>query len=913
MLYLYCISINIATYEKEAYIMLKKLLLLTTLAVLIFALSSCSFSIPSFENDTCLSHKDTSGDGICESCGEEAPTVKGDGDFVFFDGGEIAFEVVVEKNLDKSVLSKWQKLASLLSDFGIKLNIKEDVTKGAVDNEILVGLIESRGEAYAFDKYSLGPNGYMIKIVDKKLLITAGSTETLGVATDEFIRDILKVTDKTETIDSSYMKPTQNKIVTQDTFDITSIKIGGEDIKNSTIATDMENETYYEFSKKLQDTIYKKSGYWLPIVSLERESESAIVVAPREIDASPVDSFRISVAAKTLYLESEYSNAFTENAQKFVDDYISIKSGDISFTEGSYRALDVSVVRYSDFGAKGDGVTNDFVAIKNAHDYANISGQQVLADPDATYYISKATINERLYYISIRTNTDWRGAKFIIDDTETTQVEMLKQCESPIIKVESNIDPYVIPKDNLPLINSKYKFGPSTTKIDLGLGYAAMLILRNQDHRISFRYGVSYETGGEIQDELILVDKYGNVDKETRLLYDFEKVTLITVYRADMPELKVENATFTTKASRVDSTILDPAGSGAIVAKYNTPFDRGIHVARSNTSLLNIKHYVEGEFTTAEQKEGLTGANYAGFFSVSKASNVTLKNCILSGRRNYAIGESYDLQADFTNSLRLINCEQHNYYVENESGVMVLGTSTSSVTNKQMYSPISKVAYCKNVEYKDSVISNLYTSRASYNLKIINSTVSEIEIVGGGDFIIENSTIENRRFFNLIPEYGSTWNGTVSIKDTVLDTTVKKPAIFNMVWTNNDYGYVCAVPNIILDGITKTSTGTAFNFITGSGSNKDQDTIATYDNIHVDGAVRTKYEENAKFHSARKTNINPLTPPKYLIVKNNTEGYTFNVSVGSTDVSAKPFFSKTVIRGFKNFPPYDPEEDGIPG
>ena len=29
------------------------------------------------------------------------------------------------------------------------------------------------------------------------------------------------------------------------------------------------------------------------------------------------------------------------------------------------------VVRYSDFGAIGDGVANDFAAIKAAHDYAN--------------------------------------------------------------------------------------------------------------------------------------------------------------------------------------------------------------------------------------------------------------------------------------------------------------------------------------------------------------------------------------------------------------------------------------------------------------------------------------------------------------------------------------------------------------
>ena len=60
---------------------------------------------------------------------------------------------------------------------------------------------------------------------------------------------------------------------------------------------------------------------------------------------------------------------------------------------------------YSDFGAVGDGVTNDFLAIKAAHDRANEIGAKVFADGSKTYYIGK-TGGE---FITVKTSTDLCG------------------------------------------------------------------------------------------------------------------------------------------------------------------------------------------------------------------------------------------------------------------------------------------------------------------------------------------------------------------------------------------------------------------------------------------------------------------------------------------------------------------------
>ena len=48
----------------------------------------------------------------------------------------------------------------------------------------------------------------------------------------------------------------------------------------------------------------------------------------------------------------------------------------------------IGLVHYSDFGAKGDGKTDDIDAIAAAHAFANQHGLLVKADEGATYYIA---------------------------------------------------------------------------------------------------------------------------------------------------------------------------------------------------------------------------------------------------------------------------------------------------------------------------------------------------------------------------------------------------------------------------------------------------------------------------------------------------------------------------------------------
>ena len=72
-------------------------------------------------------------------------------------------------------------------------------------------------------------------------------------------------------------------------------------------------------------------------------------------------------------------------------------------------------VYYSDFGAVGDGVADDFYAVRAAHAYANEQGLPVYAERGKTYRFGKGSGTDT---ITIMTDTHWNGARLVFDDSE---------------------------------------------------------------------------------------------------------------------------------------------------------------------------------------------------------------------------------------------------------------------------------------------------------------------------------------------------------------------------------------------------------------------------------------------------------------------------------------------------------------
>ena len=74
-------------------------------------------------------------------------------------------------------------------------------------------------------------------------------------------------------------------------------------------------------------------------------------------------------------------------------------------------------ITYEQFGAAGDGRTDDMPAIVRAHEEANRQNLPVRAKEGAVYFIANIARTAE-----IRTDTDWTGAKFLIDDRDLDNI-----------------------------------------------------------------------------------------------------------------------------------------------------------------------------------------------------------------------------------------------------------------------------------------------------------------------------------------------------------------------------------------------------------------------------------------------------------------------------------------------------------
>lgn len=410
------------------------------------------------------------------------------------------------------------------------------------------------------------------------------------------------------------------------------------------------------------------------------------------------------------------------------------------------------VVCYSDFGAKGDGKTDDIDAIAVTHAFANLEGLPVKANKDASYYISgkKRTVN-------IQTDTDFGTAAFIIDDTD------VKDLSAPVFLVSSSLQPF-----KLEAISSLKK---NQEKINMSLPRTSIITVNNSNVKQYIRFGKN-QNNGKPQTDIFIVDKNGTVDSNAPIIWDFDQITDITALPVDDKKLTIKGGRFTTIANRAES-------------KY-TYYQRNISIKRSNVLVDGLEHRITGE---QEQ-----GAPYAGFLFINNCAYVTVQNTILTGHKTYqtigAAGEpvsmgTYDIGVNRALNVSFLNCKQTNDI------------------NDTKYWGIIASNFSKNLVYDNCTFSRFDAHMGVANATIRNSTLGHqgINAIGSGTFIIENSTIYSRNLINLRSDYGSTWQGDFIIRNCVFvpsDDKKNSPSIIGGSYSGeHDFGYTCYLPERI--------------------------------------------------------------------------------------------------------------------
>ena len=797
----------------------KKILFLILALTIAFSLFACGGK-ERCANDACT---DKDGDNICDVCKLEMPKIEIQ-DVILIEDGEPLFQFVLAESLPAEARNLIQStiVRTIKKDFDIEIPVS---TEGRADDEeeeieVLVGDVKSRGDKYFIDRYSLGKKGYVIKIVDSKIIINAGSDEKLLEAIEIFAEDILGY----EEDDMDNVTMTADDIIEdiQDDYKIKSFKINGNDLKDYTIAVDSSNKLYSDAAVTLRDSIYSTTGKWLQIVGLDKADKSIVIKNVPKVYGS--ESFKTSVADSKLMVECAFDNKLNDALAQLITKLFTKGEGDVDL-KGTVYTQDISVVYYEDFGAKGNGKNDDFAAIYKAHNFANEGGQRVQAKKNAQYLIVDSsmggTTENDVKTISIKTPTDWTGAEFIIDDREIDYLESKHQSKmagTNIFTIESYYDKIVYnanssdPKkaaEAQAIIDKIGQVGRGTTKINIDLDYPAMLIIYNNTHDIYRRSGSSYvntATGtnqASAQHELILIDKDGNVDPSTPFMFDYSTITSLEIIRTDLEELRVTGGTVTTRACQKDCLYVNEAGNEKQFGYYL----RGIEVNRSNTVIEGVKHFVTDEITLEKQKEGIEGVHYRGFFFGLEASNVKFLKCQVQGRRYYGVSGTYDLGGNLVNNITFEECDQVNFWLDDGQ----LSMKWNTVGYKENGDPIKVrncwgvggTNFCKNMNYIKSRLSRFDAHCGLYNGKVIDCDLTFFAITGNGTFEVRNtrwfSAGEGSTDNSLIymrGDYGSTWEGDV-ILDNV--TAYASPGAFYMfmhAYNNWDYGYKCWIPNI---------------------------------------------------------------------------------------------------------------------
>ncbi len=534
-------------------------------------------------------------------------------------------------------------------------------------------------------------------------------------------------------------------------------------------------------------------------------------------------------------------------------------------------------VTYEQFGAAGDGVTDDFAAIYKAHCYANENKLTVKADSAKTYYIHETRIDGSVRSAEIRTDVDWGKAHFIIDDSDIISCDGTGRTSKHIFEAVSDY-----PKETVtdPEILSKlYGIGEGTKKLKLALGYPAMLVIYDNTQRVFRRsgcYGPNSTVGVDAQ-EIIVVDKDGNVDESTPFMFNYPTVSKLEILRIDIDPITISGGIFTTRASRVNAW--DPE-TKKIIGGY---IARGLGLNRSFTTVDGVEHYVEGEITTYEHRdENLRGAHYNGFYGAYYANEILIKNCVFSGRRYYWLAGTYEFAGNKVNKIRLEDCTQHNFEVEAEDGSTVYSMSVSPVSGNLRYWGIGGTNFCKNMEYIGCKLSRFDAHQGLYNGKIVNCTMNFMELTGKGDLLIENLDWYSANpgetynsFSYLRGDYGCTWDGTITIKNCTANVERGDFYVLQHYYSNWYYGYDCVFPNLIIDNlkINGLDEGAKVHIITENRS------VLREPNLHLPTTLNVMHDNEDGTQDLN--NANPIVPPKFIKVINNNSGYDFHLPKAS--------------------------------
>ena len=624
---------------------------------------------------------------------------------------------------------------------------------------------------------------YSVKENAQDLLLKyGGSTSECGKAIVRLVTDMLYYGDTvqiqtgyqtdalatdgiTNMAEKSTLTPSES-----DAFILTGNEDSALQIDTSNVLLDSENRLSFKIlirEEKKNSFTVKLNGIKVDLSKLESLGDGYYILKTNAIQPIDFDkTFKVTLLdGANLVSELKYSvNSYAYSVMKSteVQEMKEFALALYRYGSSSDAYQDVEAVTYADFGAKGDGRTDDLAAIIAAHEYANENNVSVEAGVGKTFYIGACDKGA-----VIKTNTDFTGATFIIDDRNVSK----SQRGVPIFTVAPSKTSYYL--------YALKSLSVGQTNIGMKLPEDSYIIVTEAGTKRYIRKGYHSDNDGVDQNEPIVVDQNGNISADSPILWDYTNITSAIVTPIDQNPITIKGGTFTT-----------------IVNDYVEDYvcyKRGFLVNRSNVVFEGIRHDLTNE--------GVDGAPYDGFMVVSNCYNVTLKDCVFTPHKTFwrTVNEvrqsagTYDILPTRVVKFTMINCKQE-VDILDQSYWGIIGTN-----------------FCKNIVLDGCKLSRIDAHQGVHNAKIINSELGwlGIDITGSGDLYVEGSKLYGTSLVKFRDDYGSTWRGDVTIKNCTWTPNRGKSLTDQYYYliggTNlqqHDFGYDCYMPtNITIEGL----------------------------------------------------------------------------------------------------------------
>ena len=478
-------------------------------------------------------------------------------------------------------------------------------------------------------------------------------------------------------------------------------------------------------------------------------------------------------------------------------------------------AFNKNFVTYEDFGAVGDGVSDDLPAICEAHAYANSHGLPVRSKPDATYHLG-----HRALTAIITTDTDWNTSRFTIDDSGVNgEVEDHKRA---LFEVRSLLAPENVQLSQLTRDQRQVAARPARD---------CHILVENEQKRLYIRRGLN-QNNGDPQHDCFILRQDGSIEGD--IDWNYEAITRIEARPIDEKPIVLSGGVFTTLANRM----AQPVG-------YNY-WHRNIEITRSNTTVDGLTHYVVGETSV--------GHPYRGFLSANQCANVTLRNCFATPHKIYstigAAGKpvnmgSYDLHANNVVNLHLASCRINLICDRTRWGVIA--------TN-----------FCKNILLEDCTFSRMDTHMGvsgEYTVRGCTFGHMGLNAIGRGRLTIENCIVYGRHLVNFRQDYGSTWEGDLVIRNSHWVPACGDEIRPHLIGVSNDgthdFGYPCFMPQTVnIIGLTVEDNNTPDDY---DGLYLFTDPDAISDGVRTDTTDLPSKERAYPYARTRSVKIQGLT------------------------------------------------------